>query len=160
MRTSLADTRSPTLESPRHNATSSSARAFASSRPSRWTAPEILLASSSMRTRATPLPATLPLRLSRRRGTRHELAERRRRLGRGGLLGLFEHRRSRVGSRCTAPWSSRPPPGRRSAIRLRPFFSSVDALPPRELRLALLQDRQQRRGDEDRRVRARDDPDE
>src|SRR5438270_9595239 len=158
MPTSRADTRSPTLDSPRHNATSSSARAFASSRPSSWTAPEILLARSSMRTGATPLPAALPLRLSRSRGTRHELAERRRRLGCGGLLGLFEHHRSRVGSRRTTPWSSRAPPGGRSAVRLRAFFSSVDALPASQLRLALLQHRQQRRRDEDGPVLARDDP--
>src|SRR5436309_9893526 len=59
---SLAAKRSPTLESPRHTARNSSARAFASSRPSRWTAYATLLAGSAMRTCAAPLPAALPLR--------------------------------------------------------------------------------------------------
>src|SRR2546422_10244747 len=113
-----------------------------------------------MRTRATPLAAALPLRFGRGRRARSDLAERGRRLGCSGLLGFLEHERPRIGLRSPAaprqPWAAA---SRFAAVRLG-AFRLVYALAPGELGLALLQDRQQRSGDEDRRVRARDDADE
>src|SRR5439155_1261983 len=95
------------------------------------------LSRSAMRPRLTALATPFPLRLRARdcaldgRNGR----ERRSRLGCGGVLGLLERRLAGRGLH-------------------------VDVPPPRELRLAFLPDRQQRRRDEDRRVRARGDSDE
>src|SRR5204863_8940375 len=166
-----------TAESPRQSARGSSARAFASSRPSRWTAParreggpsprrseavpaspaRPLSAGSAMRTCAAPLAAALAFRFGRGGRAWHEFTERGGRLGRGRLLRLFEDDRSRIGSRPAAPWTPLSPPGGRAAVGLR-AFRLVDASAACELRLALLQDRQQRCRDEDRRVGARGDP--
>ena len=113
-----------------------------------------------MRTRTAPLPTALPLRFGRSSRTRGELAERRSRFGRGGLLGFLQHDRARIGSRRTGPRPPRTTASGHSAVGLSPFFTSVDTFAPRELRFALLQDCQQRCGDEDRRVRTRGDADE
>src|SRR5262249_17752687 len=136
---SLAATRSPTVASPRHSAMKSSARSLASSRRSRGTAAPLGLAGSAMRTRAPPLPAALSLLFGRGDDVLDRVDRRqvRGRFGRGGLLGLLE---DRLGG---------------TAVAL-----DLDVLAACELRLALLQDRQQRRRDEDRRVGARGDADE
>src|SRR6185437_15024934 len=79
--------------------------------------------------------------------------ELRRRLLRERLLGLGECNRSGV-----TPAPAATVDGRR--LRGRDFdVVDAEALPLRELRLALLPDREQRRRDEDRRVRARGDAD-
>ena len=103
---------------------------------SRWTAWATLPAGSAMRTRAAPLPAALPLRFGghtldcvHRRQVRRRFRSRR-------FLGLFE---DHFGSATVTV--------------------HLHVLAACELRLALLQDRQQRSGDEDRRVRAGDDAD-
>src|SRR3954470_24523870 len=91
MPASLAAARSATEASPRQSALSSSASAFASSRPSRWRDSASRLTGAAMRTRPTPLPAALALRVGGDSVAAPNWREIGRRLGRRSLLGLFEH---------------------------------------------------------------------
>src|SRR5207249_3646099 len=106
---------------------------------------------AAMRSRPPALLALLAARLGARfrRRSLDDVDELRRRLGGERLLGLRECDRSRVEATPATP-----------AVPDRPIdLAARELLPLRELRLALLPDRQQRRGDEDRRVRTRGDAD-